>query len=327
MLSDFRYALRVLRLNPLFTAIAVASLALGVGANTAIFSLTDAILLRPLPVPNPQELVVLAGNPSDPHTGASYPDYLYLRDHSRSYAGLIALWSGGVTRFTPSAASGAARLISLALVSGNYFEVLGVAPAIGRVFHTSDNEKAGAHPFAVLSYAFWKNSFGGDAGVIGRDIQLNGERFQVVGVASQGFSGTNTGVSPDVFAPLVMERTFYRNDVEALTTRDAGWITIMGRLKARVSRSNAEAELNVLWRQILANDPAEQTKRISQENYDLVNTRTLLHGSAGDSGLRRHVSRPLTILMLAAGFVLLILARMSRACSWLAEWLGNRRLA
>ena len=318
---DVRYALRVLRQHPLFTAVAVTSLALGIGANTAIFTLADAILLRSLPVPNPQELVVLAGNPSEPSTGSSYPDYLYLRDHSSSYRGLIALWSGGVTRFSPSDTNGPAQLIALSLVSGNYFQVLGVTPALGRVFNPDDNLTPGAHPYVVLSYAFWKSAFGGDARVIGREILLNGARFEVVGVAGRSFTGTNVGVAPQVFAPIVMERAFYRVDETALTTRDAAWITIMGRLKAGVSRARAETELNVLWRQILANDPGERAKRSAQKNYDLINTRLLLPGNAGDSRLRRNVSRPLKVLVIASGFLLLI------ACANVAGLLLARGIA
>jgi predicted permease len=318
---DARYALRVLRQNPLFTAAAVTSLALGIGANLALFTLTNAILLRSLPVTNPQELVVLGGNPPDPHTGSSYPDYLYLRDHSDSYAGLIALWSGGVTRFNLRNTSGPAELVALSLVSGNYFEVLGVTPALGRLFNSADNVTAGAHPYVVLSHAFWKSAFGGDSGVIGREILLNGARFEVVGVAREGFAGTNVGVAPQVFAPMVMERTFYRVDVDALTTRDSAWITIMGRLKRGVSRKGAEAELNVLWRQILANDPAERARRLRQKNYEQVNTRLLLPGSGGDSRLRKSVSRPLKILLLASGFLLLI------ACANVANLLVARGVA
>ncbi len=149
---DVRYALRALRHSPLFTAVAVTSLALGIGANTTTFTLANAILLRSLPVRNPQELVVLASNPAAPTTASNYPDYLSIRDHSRSYAGLIALWSGGVTRFSLPESNGAAQLIALSLVSGNYFEVLGVPPALGRVFNPSDNVTPGAHPYVVLSY-------------------------------------------------------------------------------------------------------------------------------------------------------------------------------
>lgn len=290
----------------MFTAVVVVSLALGIGANTAIFTLVDAILLRWLPVQNPQELVVLARNPSLPTTAASYPDYRYLRDHSRSYAGLIGSWSGGVTSFSLPSESGSSQLVALALVSGNYFEVLGVPPSLGRVFNSADNETPGAHPYVILSHAFWKRVFGGDTGVIGRDILLNGARLQVVGVAREGFTGTSVGVSPDVFAPIIMQRTFWPNDILALTSRNGGWVTIMGRLKRGVSRVQAEAELNLLWQQILENDPEQRAIRSWQKDYSLLNKRLLLAGSSGYSGLRSQTSRPLMILMITSGFVLLI---------------------
>ncbi len=318
--QDVHYSLRALRQRPLFTAVAVTSLALGIGANTTIFTLANVILLRSLPVRNPQELAVLASNPTAPSTASNYPDYLYLRDHSRSYAGLIALWSGGVTRFSLPESNGAPQLIALSLVSGNYFEVLGVPPALGRVFNPSDNQTPGAHPYVVLSYSFWNRALAGDTGVIGRDILLNGSRFQVVGVARQGFAGTTVGVAPDVFAPIVMERSFYPRDAWALT-RDAGWITIMGRLKPGVSRVQAETELNLLWRQILDNDPGERARRSWQRNYNLINTRLLLAGGTGYSRLRNQISRPLTILMIASGFVLLI------ACANVASLLLARGIA
>src|SRR5215813_7820398 len=142
MLTDLRYALRMLRKSPVFTAVAVLSLALGIGANTAIFTLIDAILLRWLPVQNPQELVVLARNPSRQDTAFNYPDYRYIRDHNESYTGLIAFSGGGTpTSFSPPGQHGLSQLVALSMVSGNYFEVLGVQPAIGRLFNPADNEK------------------------------------------------------------------------------------------------------------------------------------------------------------------------------------------
>lgn len=301
----------MLRQSPLFTAVAVTSLALGIGANTAIFTLVDAILLRWLPVKNPQELVTLARNPSRPITNSSYPDYCYLRDHSRSYAGLIAFWSGGVTRLNMPGEN-ASQLVALALVSGNYFETLGVPPALGRMFNSADNERQGAHPYVILSYALWKRTFGGEPSVVGRDILLNGVRWQVVGVAREGFTGATVGVAPDVFAPIIMQRSFWPNDIRALTDRTGGWVTMMGRLKPDVSRMQAEAELNVLWRQILEGDP---------KGRDPINKRLLLAGSSGNSALRNQSSRPLTILLITSGFVLLI------ACANVANLLLARGVA
>ena len=209
MYNDLRYALRMLLKSPVFTAVAVLSLALGIGANTAIFTLIDAILLRWLPVQNPQELVVLALNPSTPRPYFNYPDYRYIRDQNRSYTGLIAFSEGDrATSFRGPAEGTQTQIIALSMVSGNYFQVLGVQPAIGRLFNPADNENEGAHPYAVLSHAFWKRAFGEDTGVVGRDVLLNGARFQVVGVSREGFTGTTVGISPDVFVPIVMFRSF-----------------------------------------------------------------------------------------------------------------------
>src|SRR5215813_14131238 len=257
MLTDLRYALRMLRKSPVFTAVAVLSLALGIGANTAIFTLIDAILLRWLPVQNPQELVVLARNPSRQDTAFNYPDYRYVRDHNESYTGLIAFSDGErPTSFSLPGQHGP-QLVALSMVSGNYFEVLGVQPTIGRLFNPADNEKEGAHPYVVLSYGFWKRAFGGDTGVVGRDILLNGARFQVVGVSREGFSGATVGSSPDVFVPIMMHRTFSPTFFE-WNSRHSWWLTLMGRLKPGITRGQAEAELQVLWQQILNNDPDER---------------------------------------------------------------------
>jgi putative ABC transport system permease protein len=200
MFNDFRYGIRMLLKSPVFTAVAVLSLVLGIGANTAIFTLIDAILLRWLPVQNPQELVVLARNPVQPNTAFNYPDYCFIREQSRCYAGLIAFWRGDrATSFSQPRKGGPSQLIKVSMVSGNYFQVLGVQPAIGRVFNQADNERDGAHPYGVLSYAFWKRRFREDTGVVGRDMLLNGARFQIVGVSREGFTGTEKGISPDVF--------------------------------------------------------------------------------------------------------------------------------
>jgi len=239
LIQDVRLGIRMLRKSPGFTAVAVLSLALGIGANTAIFTLIDAILLRWLPVQNPHELALLARNPLRPSIYFSYPDYRYLRDQNRSYTGLIA-FSGGDNpiSFSSPAQHGSSQLVALSMVSGNYFEVLGVQPAIGRLFNPADNEKEGAQPHAVLSHAFWKRAFGEDSGVVGRDVLLNGARFQVVGVSTEGFRGATVGNSPDVFVPIIMFRTFNPTSFH-WNTRDSWWLTLMGRLKPAVTRGRA----------------------------------------------------------------------------------------
>ena len=304
--QDIRYALRTLRKSPVFTAVAVGSLALGIGANTAIFTLIDAILLRWLPVRNPQELVVLALNPSRQTTSFSYPDYRYLRDQNRSYTGLIAFWElGRGTSFGLPERGGPAPPVLLSMVSGNYFEVLGVQPASGRMFNAADNEKEGAHPVAVLSHGFWRRTFGEDTSVVGRGILLNGSRFEVVGVSRKGFTGSAVGVSPDVFVPIVMFRTF-TPAADSWNSRNMWWLRVMGRLKAGVTRAQAEAEFGVLWQQILSNDPNRRPVASWDKQYTLNNTALVLAGSKGYSRLRNETSRPLIILMITVVVVLLI---------------------
>lgn len=319
-LQDVRYALRMLRQSPVFSAVAVGSLALGIGANTAIFTLIDAILLRWLPVQNPQQLVVLARNPSQPNTAFNYPDYRFIRDQNRSYAGLIAFWRGDrATSFTQPGGSRPSQLIKLSMVSGNYFQVLGVQPVIGRVFNQADNEREGAHPYAVLSYAFWKRMFGEDTGVVGRDMLLNGARLQIVGVSREGFTGTEKGISPDVFVPIMMERALNRTPFEWNTRRVWG-LTVMGRLKPGVTTAQANAEFDVMWQQILHSDPDEHPATWDTE-YKINNTTTILPGSQGYSYLRNETSRPLIVLMLTVGLVLLI------ACANVANLLLARAVA
>lgn len=225
-----------------------------------------------------------------------------------------------MSRVSVSPRDSSPQMVALALVSGNYFETLGVLPAIGRTLNPEDN-KLTAHPYVVLSHAFWKNRLGGDASVAGRDILLNGAHFTVAGVARQGFTGISVGTAPDVFAPILMQRAFWPDDTDALTTRDAGWITIMGRLKRGVSHARAEAELNVLWRQILASDPEERALRARRKDYGLINTRLLLAGNSGTSDLQKEVRQPLAILMIASAFVLVI------ACANVATLLLTRGLA
>jgi predicted permease len=322
--QDIRYALRMLRQAPLFTAVAVASLALGIGANTAIFTLTDAILLRWLPVQNPQELVVLGRNPVRPQYSYNYPDYRHVRDHAKSYSGVIAFSGGGrPISFALPGRADAQQLVALCMVSGNYFEVLGVPPALGRVFNTADNEKEGAHPFVVISHGFWKRAFAEDTGVVGRDVLLNGRRFQIVGVAREGFTGASVGFAPDLYAPIVMFRSFSPS-ASYWNTRMQWWLTVMGRLKPGVTQARAEAELNVLWQQILANDPRRRPVATWDKEYKINNTAVVQSGSTGQSYMRNQATKPLTVLMITVALVLVI-ACANVANLQLARGLARRR--
>jgi predicted permease len=318
--QDVRYALRILRQSPLFTAVAVSSLALGIGANTAIFTLTDAILLRWLPVQNPQELVVLARSPSKPNTSFNYPDYRFVRDQNRSYTGLMAFSGAGRPISFGLPGRAASQLVKLSMVSGNYFDVLGVRPALGRLFNPGDNETEGAQPYAILSHAFWKRTLGQDTSVVGRDVVLNGATFQVIGVSQEGFTGASVGIAPDVFVPIVMFRTF-NPTATFWNTRNVWWLTVIGRLKPGVTHAGAGAEFNVLWQRILQEDPKRRPVAAWDKNYKNDNTAFVLPGSQGYSYLRNQTSKPLTILMITVCLVLLI------ACANIANLLLARGMA
>jgi hypothetical protein len=211
LLQDLRYGARMLLKNPGFTLIAVTTLALGIGANTAIFSLTDQILLRRLPVERPEELVVLrspgpkggrVSSDGDDAASFSYPIYKDLRDRG------AGVFSGLLARFPiPLSVAGVGQTERAdgELVSGNYFEVLGVRPALGRVFNQEDDRAPGAHPVVVLSHAYWTRRFGADPAILNKTLTVNGTLMTVIGVSREGFRGVQVGQTPDVFVPMMMK--------------------------------------------------------------------------------------------------------------------------
>ena len=308
LLQDLSYSLRVLRQNPGFAAVAILSLALGIGANTAIFSIVDAVLLKWLPVSSPQELVVVARNPKDPNVGFNYPDYEYFRDHNHAFSGILVAGGGGALSMTVpgEGAHGTSQLVSGELVSGNYFRVLGVTPAIGRLFTPEDNQTPGAHPIAILSYDFWKNRFAGDPRVLGKKITLNGSPFNIIGVSRQGFTGTNVGDSPSLFLPVMMLQQVNAN-ARNWNSRHYWWLTPLARLKPGVSIQRATAEADVLFNQIEQNDPERRpVPEFDKKEHELRNRAVLMPGSGGYSYLRNRFSKPLAVLGAVVGLVLLI---------------------
>src|SRR5580704_8131159 len=307
LLQDLRYSIRALLQNPGFAAVAILSLALGIGANTAIFSIVDAVLLKWLPVSSPQELVVVGRNPHEPSVGTNYPDYEYVRDHNQVFSGVMAAGGGGALSMTvPEEGShGTNQLVPGTLVSGNYFQVLGVTPAIGRLFAPEDNKTPGAHSIAILSYEFWKTRFGSDPGVLGRKITLNGAPFTIIGVARQGFTGTNVGNVPCVFLPIMMLQQVNAT-ARDWNTRHYWWLTSIARLKPGVSVQKATADVDVLFKQIEQNDPEHRPTPAYDKERELRNHAVLLPGSGGYSYLRNRFSKPLAVLGAVVGLVLLI---------------------
>ncbi len=308
-LQDIRYVRRVLRKSPGFAMIAVLTLALGIGANTAIFTLIDAVLLRSLPVAGPERLVSLAINPDKPLAFFSYPAYEYIRDHNQSFSGVVA--SAGANGF-PAAfavpeegAHATAQLATLSYVSGNYFQVLGVTPAIGRVLTPEDAVKEGGHPWVVLDYDFWQRRFGGDPQAIGRKVTLNGSLFTIVGVARSGFTGTMVGSHPDVYLSIMMQREI--SGASNMKVRNIIWLNLLARLKPGVTMQAAIPEMDLLWKQYLADDPERRPiPTYALKDYEKHNRGTLLPGSGGYSILRNQIRKPLAVLMVVVALVLLI---------------------
>jgi predicted permease len=320
--QDLRFAFRTVRKSPLFSGVAVLSLALGIGANTAIFTLIHQLLLQPLPVNNPEQLVMLAGRGR--HYGGNngpnklaYPMYQDIRDKNQVFSGMFGAYDTTVSLTT----EGKTELIIGEYVSGNYFPVLGIGAAVGRVFTASDDLYQGGHPLAVLSYGFWKTRFNGDPGVLGRKITVNGVPLTIVGVSPAGFDGIQPGYAPQIRIPITMSDFMPRTSFGRLNSRRFRWVMVFGRLKPGVTRENAQAGLQPLFHQILQGEVQEKefskaSPFVRQEFLKMW--MEVMPGSKGRSDLRQKFSKPLIALMAIVGLVLLI------ACSNLANLLIAR---
>jgi predicted permease len=245
LLQDIRYGLRALRRAPGYTAAAVLTLALGVGANSAIFSLVNAALLREIPVHDPDRLVYVRTENSG--TAFSYPEYADVRDHQSAFEGVMA-W-GGISASLNT--NGRTDLANGLIASGNFFQVLGVSPGLGRLFGPEDDRTPGAHPVVVLSHGLWQRQFGGRTDVVGREVLLNGHRFTIVGVTPPGFTGAQLGVPRDIFVPMMMQaimrppRAGYSGemDPDLLRGRSNRWLFLIGRLKPSLTAAQAQSSL------------------------------------------------------------------------------------
>ncbi len=332
ILEDVRFALRTLRLNPVFASVAALSLALGIGANTAIFSLIDAVLLRALPVHEPERLVFL----SDPDSSGvsigtqggtrslfTYQEFERLRAGARPVAALCA-GESNPARLQVRAGSGAVEEVRGKLVTHDYFTVLGVAPVLGRGFTPQEDSAPGAGPVAVLSYDFWQSRYGGDGGVLGRTIELNRLPFTIVGVLPAGFHGEVVGDAPGLFVPMSMQpqlkpgRFWLRDDPSRV--EKVMWLHVIGRLQPGVTVARAQSGIDVAFRQ----DLAAQAGAVADPDRrrELMNQRIELKpGGRGGSILRDRFGEPLMVLMAMVGLVLLI------ACANVANLLLGRAAA
>lgn len=316
LLQDLKYAARMLAKSPGFTAIAIITLALGIGANTAIFSLMDTVLLKMLPVKDAQQLVLFTWDDSkwpshfsqtgwDSKFSFSYPQFEMFRKENKSLSSVFTFAPlGSSSENTVIAVDGDAGLANGVMVSGEYFSGLGVSPLMGRGITEQDEDK-GAPRVAVVSYGYWTRRFGRDPGILGRHVELNGLPCTIVGVAPRGFSGMQPGLQPEVYIafddlPNLRPWSQKPNGGDSFyATRNWVILNIFGRLKAGVSQHQAEAELNVFFHNFLISDwkPAKPSD---------VPAFTLTPGSQGIPNLREDFSQPLQILMVLVGLALLI---------------------
>lgn len=316
LFKDIRYGFRGLLKRKAFAAVAVLTLALGIGANTAIYTLVNAVLLRKLPVSNPQELVLFSDMTGEgtsvedtPRSGKwsrfSFASYKYFRDHNDSFQDIAALRSGVArlsVRQTDAQANAAARS-SGQLVSGNYFSLLGVQAMRGRVL-TPEDDKPGAEPAAVMSHRYWEKELNSDPSVVGKRFIINGTSFTIVGVTPREFFGERVRRPPDFWLPLALQpQVELRNSF--LDNTQVYWLMVMGRLKPGVTMAQAQGSVNLQLQQFLTDQAGseltDQRKlRIQNTNVELVD------GSGGISGLRVLYSKPLRMLMAIVGMVLLI---------------------
>lgn len=293
--ADFRYALRTLRRKPGFVAVAVLSLAGGIGANSAIFSFADATMFRPLPVASPAEVLNISNaTPDNVMEGLSYPDYEDVRERSRSFAGVAAYRSASIGVGARADVPPQMRLASL--VSGNFFTVLQVVAPVGRTFLPEEGRVPGGDAVAVLGYDFWKSEYGGDSTVIGRTVRLNGIEFVIAGVAPQSFPGMERFFPPSVFVPFSMAGRLEGEHDQPLEDRGRHELTVVGRLRDGVKREAARAELTIIAHSLERAYPA------TNRNRQLV-VRTALEARIRQAPQQLVL---VTMLMLLAGLVLII---------------------
>jgi predicted permease len=318
LVRDVLYALRQFVRNPLLTIIAISSLAIGIGANTAIFSVMDAALLKSLPVANPQELVMFTDpNASGVTTGLNtgerhlmtYAEFVQLRDHATTLSGMFAT-EADLNRWHVRIAGGPTAEARARLVSEEYFSVLGLQPALGRFFTSTDAKGPGQNPYAVISYDYWQSRFGGKSSVLGTPIQVGNASLTVIAVAKPGFRGETVGESTDFWMPVMMQAMVipgrdWLSENLSQTAEKVMWLHTFGRLKPGVSSSKAQTEINVLFRQIIENSyPTSLSPEFRRQALD---QRLVLHEAhTGVFANRNDFSQQLFLLLSAAIIVLAI---------------------
>ena len=310
--QDIRYGLRMLGKNPGFTAVAVLTLALGIGANTGIFSILRQVLLQRLPVPHPEELVLLyapgvrsghiSSDEVDGSESFSYPMYADLRDQNKVFAGLAAKADFSVS----VALQGQTERARAELVSGNFFDTLGVHPVIGRLFSPADTSAAGGNPVVALGNGYWQKHFGGDPGVLNQSIMVNNRLMTIVGVVQPGFDGIQLGLVPDLYVPITMKPVITPSS-DGLNDHKDYWVKVIARLKPGLSAAQATAALAPTYHALLENELPLNTGLNAQEKKEFEAKQLVLRdGSRGRPILENDTRPQLLTLMGMVGLVLFI---------------------
>ncbi len=328
-MARLRHALRTLSKTPFVTSVAILSLALGIGANAAIFSLFDQLLLRPLPVTQPDRLVNLSAPGPKPGSQScnmagncdvvfSYPMFRDLQKAGGPFSGIAAhrVFSANLSS-TEQTTSGQGML-----VSGSYFPVLGLQPALGRLLGPADDQVIGQNYVVVLSYNYWANRLGGDPDVLNRQMTINGKSMTIVGVAPRGFDGTTLGVKPDVFVPISMRRVMSPT-WRGFDNRRSYWAYLFARMKPGVTLEQARSEINTIYHGIVNDVEAPLQEGMSDQTMTRFREKriTVEAGQLGQSSVHREARTPLTLLFSITGLVLLI------ACANIANLLLARGAA
>ena len=311
LFQDVKYGVRLLLKSPVFTIVAVLTLALGIGANSAIFGLINAVMLRPLPVEDPDRLVEIFTSSSSgaTYSRSSYLDYVDLREQKTVFSGVIAYSYMPVNL----SGDGDAERVNGAIVSGNYFSVLGVSPIIGRGFLPDEDQNPGAKPVALISYRLWQTRFGGDPAMVGKKILLNGQNFDIVGIAPKGFKGTTLDYTPDLWVPMMMQ-VQATSSPDRLGRRRSRWLMVIGRLQSGVKGEQAQAVVNTLASQLRQAYPESNENR----SMKVEPAREVLIRP----GARGKVVNFLGMLMMAA-IVILIITCLNMANFMLARASGR----
>jgi putative ABC transport system permease protein len=303
--QTLRYTLRTLAKSPVFTAVAILSLALGIGANTAIFTLINALLLRDLPVRDPQRLVQLAAARPDGNVPFSYPMLREVERNQRVFTGLVGWGGGGMWNVE---ANGTLSRDNLTSVTGNCYSELGVTPLLGRLFVPADSDPASgmSSQVVVLGYAFWQRRFGASLDVVGKQIRIEGHPFTIVGVTRKWFTGMNIGAPPDLTIPITAFPALAEGNEFNLENRSLLWLFVTARLKDGVTIEQAHAQLQSFWPEVLRATASTETPGPRRDRFLSMGIAITPAAKGFSTGIRFEFVRPLYVLAVIVGLILLV---------------------